>query len=134
MTDSTPPSSTVSKMKKIPQINAKSTEDDQIRVSDVQSNNNGDDEEDDDDDEEEVSPIAASMLELNNIRTQSVPTNLQMPSLSASPSNSDVAAAGGGGNGEKRENANSVSNGAANQKKKFIVPYNPLSFAELHCS
>ncbi|KAK9724488.1 hypothetical protein RND81_05G076400 [Saponaria officinalis] len=133
MTDSTPPSSTaVSKMKKIPQINAKSTEDDQIRVSDLRSNNNGDDERDDDDDDEEVSPIAASMLGLNNIRTRSVPTNLQMPSLSASPPNSDAAAAaGGGGNGEKRENANSVSNAAANRKKKFIVPDNPLSSAEL---
>ncbi|KAL9240391.1 hypothetical protein vseg_014616 [Gypsophila vaccaria] len=89
--------------------------------------------EEEEEDEEEVSPIAASMLGLNSIRTRSVPTNLQMPSLSASPPNSDAAAVGGGGGGgggERRENVNSVVN-AVNRKKKFVVPDNPLSSAEL---
>ncbi|XP_074281906.1 putative serine/threonine protein kinase IRE [Silene latifolia] len=115
----------MTKPKKIPQVRAKFNDvDDDVVV-------------DEEKDEDEASPIAASMLGLNNIRTRSVPTNLQMPSLSASPPYDGESAVGfgGGSGGERRENeANCVNNVAVvvnNTRKKFIVPDNPLSSAEL---
>ncbi|XP_048497006.1 probable serine/threonine protein kinase IRE isoform X2 [Beta vulgaris subsp. vulgaris] len=139
MTDS-PPSTTAStpstemkaKLKKFPQIHHHSTcensteQNEEIRVS-----NSDDDDFCDGDDE--ASPIAASMLGLNSIRTRSVPTNLRIPTLVGSPPNNTLTTVpeeapkdeGKGGSGEKRENA------AVAGRKKFVVPDNSLSSTEI---
>lgn len=139
MTDS-PPSTTAStpstemkaKLKKFPQIHHHSTcensteQNEEIRVS-----NSDDDDFCDGDDE--ASPIAASMLGLNSIRTRSVPINLRIPSLVGSPPNNTLTTVpekapkdeGKGGSGEKRENA------AVAGRKKFVVPDNTLSSTEI---
>ncbi|CAO2821033.1 unnamed protein product [Amaranthus hypochondriacus] len=99
----------------------------EIRVS----NSDGDDDDDDDDGDDGAYPIAASMLGLNNIRTRSVPDNLQMsstPSPSEKDDDLEVEKRGknevkGGGSGERKENVTG--------RKKFVVPDIPLSSAEL---
>ena len=89
--------------------------------NDDDGSGNVDDE--DDDDPDESSPIAASMLGLNNIRTRSVPIELQLPSLVASFPDSGAVK-------EVNEDNNKRDNAAA-AKKKYIFPENPLSTVDV---